>query len=226
MALALAGIGLPLLVLPHLAAVLVGMVLVGVGTFYAQATATGFVGRAPRDRGSASGLYLASYFAAGCRQPPSRRVFAGFGWTAAVVVIGLALASPPCSLGTSTNGGRRDDARADRHPRRRARSRRRGAADRRPAARRRTPAHGKDVERYLRLRHDIGRAILLGLEVLVAADIVRSVTLAPTMDGLTVLATLVVIRTFLSWSLALELDGRWPWQSHATTPAPPLETTR
>ena len=76
--------------------------------------------------------------------------------------------------------------------------------------------------RYLRLRHDIGRAILLGLEVLVAADIVRSVTLAPTMDGLTVLATLVVIRTFLSWSLALELDGRWPWQRPAS---PQPETT-
>ena len=75
-------------------------------------------------------------------------------------------------------------------------------------------------ERFLRLRHDIGRAILLGLEVLVAADIVRSVTLAPTMGGLTVLATLVVIRTFLSWSLALELDGRWPWQR----PAPTLTT--
>jgi uncharacterized membrane protein len=72
-------------------------------------------------------------------------------------------------------------------------------------------------ERFLRLRHDIGRAILLGLEVLVAADIVRSVTLAPTMGGLTVLATLVVIRTFLSWSLALELDGRWPWQRSSST---------
>ena len=80
-------------------------------------------------------------------------------------------------------------------------------------------------ERFLRLRHDIGRAILLGLEVLVAADIVRSVTLAPTMGGLTVLATLVVIRTFLSWSLALELDGRWPWQRPASAPALPLETT-
>jgi uncharacterized membrane protein len=76
------------------------------------------------------------------------------------------------------------------------------------------------TQRFLRLRHDIGRAILLGLEVLVAADIVRSVTLAPTMSGLTVLATLVVIRTFLSWSLALELDGRWPWQR----PAPTLKT--
>jgi uncharacterized membrane protein len=72
-------------------------------------------------------------------------------------------------------------------------------------------------ERFLHLRHDIGRAILLGLEVLVAADIVRSVTLAPTMGGLTVLATLVVIRTFLSWSLALELDGRWPWQRSSST---------
>jgi uncharacterized membrane protein len=84
---------------------------------------------------------------------------------------------------------------------------------------------GDGAARYLRLRHDIGRSILLGLEVLVAADIVRSVTLAPTMGGLTVLATLVVIRTFLSWSLALELDGRWPWQRPATNPALPLETT-
>mgnify|MGYP003493707498 CR=1 FL=1 len=67
-------------------------------------------------------------------------------------------------------------------------------------------------DRFLRLRHDIGRAILLGLEVLVAADIVRSVALAPSMGGLAVLAAIVAIRTFLSWSLALELDGRWPWQ--------------
>ena len=76
------------------------------------------------------------------------------------------------------------------------------------------------ADRYRQLRHDIGRAILLGLEVLVAADIVRSVTLAPTMGGLAVLATLVVIRTFLSWSLALELDGRWPWQRSTTTTRP------
>ena len=68
------------------------------------------------------------------------------------------------------------------------------------------------VDRYARLRHDLGRSILLGLEVLVAADIVRSVALAPSMGGLAVLAAIVAIRTFLSWSLALELDGRWPWQ--------------
>jgi len=65
-ALLVAGIGLPLLIVPNLSAVLVGMVLVGVGTFFAQACATGFVGRAAlSDRGSASGLYLASYFFGG-----------------------------------------------------------------------------------------------------------------------------------------------------------------
>lgn len=76
--------------------------------------------------------------------------------------------------------------------------------------------------RYAQLRHDIGRSILLGLEVLVAADIVRSVALAPSMGGLAVLAAIVAIRTFLSWSLALELDGRWPWQRPAS---PQPETT-
>ena len=67
-------------------------------------------------------------------------------------------------------------------------------------------------ERYRRYRHDMGRAILIGLEVLVAADIVRTVAFTPTMDSVAVLAMIVAIRTFLSWSLALELDGRWPWQ--------------
>lgn len=67
-------------------------------------------------------------------------------------------------------------------------------------------------DRYQRLRRDLGRAILLGLEVLVAADIVRTVATEPTLNGVLVLALIVAIRTFLSWSLALELDGRWPWQ--------------
>jgi uncharacterized membrane protein len=66
--------------------------------------------------------------------------------------------------------------------------------------------------RYERYRHDLGRAILLGLELLVAADIVRTVAFTPTMDSVVVLGLIVLIRTFLSWSLALELDGRWPWQ--------------
>lgn len=68
--------------------------------------------------------------------------------------------------------------------------------------------------RYQRYRQDLGRAILLGLELLVAADIVRTVAFTPTMDSVLVLGLIVLIRTFLSWSLALELDGRWPWQRH------------
>jgi uncharacterized membrane protein len=66
--------------------------------------------------------------------------------------------------------------------------------------------------RYQRYRHGLGRAILLGLELLVAADIVRTVAFTPTMDSVLVLGLIVLIRTFLSWSLALELDGHWPWQ--------------
>jgi MFS transporter, YNFM family, putative membrane transport protein len=93
-ALALAGVGLPLLVLPHLAAVIVGLALVGVGTFYAQATATGFVGRsATHDPGAASGLYLSSYFSGGLvGAAVVGSVFERFGWPAAVVIIGIALA--------------------------------------------------------------------------------------------------------------------------------------
>jgi uncharacterized membrane protein len=71
---------------------------------------------------------------------------------------------------------------------------------------------GTGAARYQRYRQDLGRAILLGLEVLVAADIVRTVAFTPTMHSVLVLGMIVAIRTFLSWSLALELDGRWPWQ--------------
>jgi uncharacterized membrane protein len=73
------------------------------------------------------------------------------------------------------------------------------------------PAAG-GLLRYQRCRHDMGRAILLGLEILVAADIISTVTLTPTLESVIVLGIIVLIRTFLSWSLALELDGRWPWQ--------------
>jgi len=75
------------------------------------------------------------------------------------------------------------------------------------------------VSRYQRYRQDVGRAILLGLEVLIAADIVQTVTLTPTMESVVALAMIVAIRTFLSWSLALELEGRWPWQ-RAAEPQP------
>ena len=80
------------------------------------------------------------------------------------------------------------------------------------------------LPRYQRYRQDLGRAILLGLEILVAADIVRTVAFTPTMDSVIVLAMIVAIRTFLSWSLALELEGRWPWQRAADTPAPRTPT--
>ena len=65
---------------------------------------------------------------------------------------------------------------------------------------------------YRRLRQDLGRGILLGLEFLVAADIIRTVAVTPTLEGVLVLGLIVLIRTFLSMALQVELDGRWPWQ--------------
>ncbi|GAA1908666.1 DUF1622 domain-containing protein [Arthrobacter gandavensis] len=61
-------------------------------------------------------------------------------------------------------------------------------------------------------RQQLGRAILLGLELLVAADIIRTVAVTPTFESLGVLAVIVLIRTFLSYSLQLEVTGRLPWQ--------------
>ena len=69
-----------------------------------------------------------------------------------------------------------------------------------------------DNTTYTDFRHRIGRALLLGLEILVAADIIRTVVLEPTLNNVLVLGLLVLIRTFLSWSLVLEIEERWPWQ--------------
>lgn len=93
-ALAVAGLGLPLMLAPHLGAVLAGMVLVGVGTFFAQAAATGFVGQAATDnRGIASGTYLACYFGGGLvGTAVLGRLFDAFGWQACVAGVGVALA--------------------------------------------------------------------------------------------------------------------------------------
>jgi uncharacterized membrane protein len=66
---------------------------------------------------------------------------------------------------------------------------------------------------YRAYRQQVGKAILLGLEFLVAADIIRTVAVAPTFRGVGVLAIIVSVRTFLSFTLDVELDGRWPWQS-------------
>jgi uncharacterized membrane protein len=74
--------------------------------------------------------------------------------------------------------------------------------------------HKEYTEAYESVRATFGRSVLLGLEVLVAADIIRTVAVDPTLDNLYVLGLLVLIRTFLSWSLEVEIDGRWPWQRH------------
>jgi uncharacterized membrane protein len=65
------------------------------------------------------------------------------------------------------------------------------------------------VERY---RQALGRVVLIGLEVLVAATIIKTITLEPTVEGMSFLAIMVVIRTILGWSMVLETSGRWPWQ--------------
>jgi uncharacterized membrane protein len=64
-------------------------------------------------------------------------------------------------------------------------------------------------------RQSLGRVILLGLELLVAADIIRTVATSPTFTSVGVLGLIVVIRTFLSYSLEVEINGRWPWQRRA-----------
>ena len=70
-----------------------------------------------------------------------------------------------------------------------------------------------DIEsRYQELKVRLGKALLLGLEILVAADIIRTVALEATLQSVLVLGLLVLIRTFLSWALVVEIEGRWPWQ--------------
>lgn len=71
---------------------------------------------------------------------------------------------------------------------------------------------GGGGEAYRNYRRNIGRAILLSLEFLVAGDIIRTVVVAPTLDNVVILGLIVLIRTFLSFALELELDGRFPWQ--------------
>ena len=72
--------------------------------------------------------------------------------------------------------------------------------------------HPGEVDPYQRLKVSVGRALLLGLEILVAADIIRTVALEATLSSVMVLGLLVLIRTFLRWALVVEIEGRWPWQ--------------
>jgi uncharacterized membrane protein len=64
----------------------------------------------------------------------------------------------------------------------------------------------------LEYRRALGRTVLIGLEVLVAATIIKTITVEPTFEGLGFLAIMVAIRTVLGWTMVLEMYGRWPWQ--------------
>jgi uncharacterized membrane protein len=70
----------------------------------------------------------------------------------------------------------------------------------------------RDVSKYESFRMNLGRSILLGLELLVAGDIINTVGVEPTMNSVLVLGVVVLIRTFLSFSLSIELEGRLPWR--------------
>ena len=71
---------------------------------------------------------------------------------------------------------------------------------------------GEPAAAYKKARRDVGRAILLGLEILIIADIVQTITIDPTLESAATLAIIVVVRTFLSFSLEIELDGVVPWR--------------
>jgi uncharacterized membrane protein len=76
----------------------------------------------------------------------------------------------------------------------------------------------QDGGAYEYFRRRLGRAILLGLEFLVAADIIRTVAVTPSAQSVAVLGGIVLIRTFLSFSLQLEVTGAWPWQQRSAAP--------
>ena len=77
---------------------------------------------------------------------------------------------------------------------------------------------------YRRFRQEVGRAILLGLELLVAADIIRTVAISPTLESVAVLSGIVLVRTLLSFSLEVELTGMWPWQRTPETGGMPSDS--
>ncbi len=78
-----------------------------------------------------------------------------------------------------------------------------------------------DSDAFNLYRSNLGRAILLGLEFLVAADIINTVAIEPTLQSLLILGGIVLIRTFLSFSLEVEIEGRWPWDRHKGEEAVP-----
>ena len=65
---------------------------------------------------------------------------------------------------------------------------------------------------FEKFKVELGRVLLLGLEIMVVADVIETITVKPTLTSLGVLAVLVILRTIVSWTLTLEVEGRWPWQ--------------
>jgi uncharacterized membrane protein len=78
---------------------------------------------------------------------------------------------------------------------------------------------GSRIHVYEDLRRNLGRSILLGLEVLIVGDIVRTIIVDPTFESVAVLGLIVVIRILLSFSLEVEIDGSWPWNHRHSTRA-------
>ena len=74
----------------------------------------------------------------------------------------------------------------------------------------------KKTDNYIKLRQSLGKSILLGLEILIAADIMETVVTDPTLRSVGILGLIVLIRTFLSMSLQVELEGRFPWQKKSS----------
>ena len=71
------------------------------------------------------------------------------------------------------------------------------------------------AQNFSQFKIDLGRALLLGLEILILSDVIETITVKPTFGSLAVLAFVVVVRTVVSWTLTLETEGRWPWQPSA-----------
>lgn len=80
----------------------------------------------------------------------------------------------------------------------------------------RHPDDRQESDGGVRFRQYLGRRLIIGLELLVAADIIRTIALDLTLDRVAALGLLILIRTFLSWALEVEMNGRWPWQSEGS----------
>ena len=85
---------------------------------------------------------------------------------------------------------------------------------------------GFNHDTYVEIRQTVGKSILLGLEVLIAADIMATVVTEPTLRSVLVLGFIVLIRTFLSLSLQVELEGRFPWQKDKTSSEQKVNTNQ